>query len=230
MCGRRGAAGVDPSLVDRGGSAGEHHLIREGSDTPLKVITTAATSPTSPRHAPWFPVTRVTTVGTSDASRPGVGSCLSRLAHTRLHLLAKDEQADTMIVLRALSPEPRAHRSGLRATVGRRSGSRPACGPALLSPLLGAPATTATGSPELRPGAGARTRAACARRRLAADVNFGHASRARWNEQANTAPRAVAKPMGHLCSRCALHIPMISISKDSGNYRPSIGRDHPYLA
>ncbi|GGW72232.1 hypothetical protein GCM10010381_66180 [Streptomyces xantholiticus] len=30
--------------------------------------------------------------------------------------------------------------------------------------------------------------------------------------------------------RCAPHTSMISISKDSGNYRPSIGRDHPYLA
>lgn len=99
--------------------------------------------------------------------------------------------------------------------------------------VRGTPATT-TGSPELRPGTGARTRAAGlvagARWSLASDVNFSHASRARWNEQVNTAPRAVAKPMEHIHSRCAPNISMMSESKDSGNYRPSIGRDHPCIA
>jgi hypothetical protein len=106
--GEKRCAGVDPSPVDRGKPGSGHHLIRDGSCTPLKVITTGGNVPAItealalvddvpsaagrvgvgvrlalPRKTqaapvpPGAPVTRVTTVGTSDASCPGVGSCLS---------------------------------------------------------------------------------------------------------------------------------------------------------
>ncbi|WP_369015999.1 transposase [Streptomyces kutzneri] len=137
---------------------------------------------------------------------------------------------------RVTSSEPRSTDRGS----GRRPADRPGVGPPACRPACtpvpcigGTPSTTA-GSPEPRPGTGARTRAASlvggAHRSLASDVNFGHASRARWNEQANTAPRAAAKPMGHLHSRCASSTSVMSVSKDSGNHRPSIGRDPPCIA
>jgi hypothetical protein len=300
-----GRAGVDPSPVDRGKSGSGHHLIRDGSCTPLKVITTGGNVPAItealalvddvpsaagrvgvgvrlalPRKTqaapvpPGAPVTRVTRVGTSDASCPGVGSCLSSSLEASPTSAASASSATS-----SRGPSPRStgssasppagndaststnhssHSSHSHApsstgggstsrhhdrvtsseprSTGRDSGRRPvdrpevgppACTP---TPVRGAPATTTTGSPELRPGTAARTPAAGARWSLASDVNFGRASRARWNEQANTAPRAVAKPMGHLCSRCALHTSMISVSNDSGNHRPSIGRDHSHIA
>lgn len=111
-----------------------------------------------------------------------------------------------------------------------RLSARPTCAP--VPDAGGTPGTAARGSGPVPvppvPGHVPPGPVAGPRRRLASGVNFGRASRARWNEQVNTAPRAVGGPLRHLDSRCAPNTATLSLSKDSGNHRPGTGRDHPY--